>query len=102
MEGQLRAISELCLRLLHQDIVSIRSCGIMSDTYFIDMGFRDPTLHDYMTNKPTAFEVIPQPVNCWEIATNIAAGLYFIHSNKLAHRDLEPNNGRPVAFLSLM
>ena len=31
--------------------------------------------------------------NIWRISGDIAAGLEFLHENRLAHRDLKPENG---------
>ena len=102
VEDQLRDIFKVSSRLLYEIVVSGLLYGIPSDSYFLNIKLGEATLHDYMTNERTTFKLIPQFISSWQVASDVAAGLDFMHLNKLHHRDLKPANSRPLVLQSLM
>ena len=83
----------------HKNIITIFSHGEFPDkSYaFIDMELCDLSLDEYIKSNWSVARVDgpPKEARIWDIMTQIANGLSFIHKNKEIHRDLKPNNGTP-------
>jgi serine/threonine protein kinase len=119
VQNEAQAASLIIVHGGHGNIVTILRHGWLrfsfNQCYYIDMELCEFNLHDYVNyhySRPTivietniAPSLSPAVVrkdglitermqNIWTVATHIARGLEFMHSYKLAHRDLKPGNGK--------
>ena len=114
VEAELRNISKLCTESRDKNIVAVFKHGRLThEYYYIDMQFCEINLDTYiyrqwsseMKGKLPQFtdSVVPEirMQQVWEIMTDIASGVAFIHSQSHIHRDLKPRNGRIAKELSL-
>jgi serine/threonine protein kinase len=106
VENELRAITKLCGRGAHKNIVAILGHGELdnSSLYFIDMELCDLSLETYIhrVEPPNQSESIPYfirdaepPLTALQICNvmiDIVSGLKYIHSHNEVHRDLKPAN----------
>jgi serine/threonine protein kinase len=110
LEDEKKAIAALRDLSPHPNVVSILNDGWTTEPfpfYFIDMELCDIALDAYLSGqRPAAFQSSDNAAfvakdstelstlqNIWRISGDIAAGLEFLHENRLAHRDLKPGNG---------
>lgn len=108
IEKELQTTSKLCLQNPHQNIVTVFKHGMLDREYYhIDMQFCELNLDTYIYRRwSTELEGklpeftgphVPSEVRMsqfWEIMTDIARGLEFIHLQKVIHRDIKPRNSK--------
>ena len=111
VKKEVDAIKQLCGPGAHVNIVQVLNHGRLSNTpyYFIDMDFCDLNLHDYIHRErlPESSESLPyvlrgagsaSSLQIWEIMSQIAAGVEYIHQKRHVHRDIKPANGASSLF----
>lgn len=108
-ENEIRAINKLCVGG-HVNIIQVFQSGNLpfpgSSRFFIDMELCDRKLDEWITSNREVqvsqiYEYPPgfQELQIWNILSQIANGLAFIHDNDEIHRDLKPSNGTlPIPF----
>jgi serine/threonine protein kinase len=123
IENESRVVKLLMENGGHENIVTILSHGFIQsfDYYYIDMELCDMTLKDYIDYwagskelpLETSLDLAPSVIcndcslllqmrNVWAIASQIAAGLEFMHSHHQIHRDLKPGNGNAIQSAALI
>jgi len=102
---EISAVSSLCVEDAHANIVKVLKFGVLRSPhafYFIDMEYCECNLHDYVTGVRLVHHELHWPIATQEdkmeyltdsLCTDIVAGLIFIHSKDLVHRDISPQNG---------
>jgi len=113
IENEIRAIKKLCSGS-HPNIVEVLRIGELNKLsyYFIDMELCDISLYEYIyrdDSKPLP-DAVPyfikdatsqvKELQIWNIMTQIANGVAFIHSHNEIHRDLKPQNSMPLSKFS--
>jgi serine/threonine protein kinase len=106
IEKEANAIIKICGTGSHDNIVAVRQIGELRNTryYFIDMELCDLNLSQYIygttlsaaESTPYFIKNAPPPLKAlqvWNVMIDIASGLEYLHSLRLAHRDLKPDNG---------
>ena len=116
IDREVRAITKLCGKGTHKNILSVLKFGELPNSayYFIDMELCDLNLDTYIhrTDTPNPSESIPYFIRdasadlkasqIWNIMREITAGIEFIHGQNMVHRDVKPANGNsPPDLLSL-
>jgi serine/threonine protein kinase len=100
IESEIKAISQLCDGK-HHNLVQLFGFGQIKEMcFYIDMELCDSTLTDYIVDKKMvdglpcfgSLESSLKVQQIWNIITQIADGVKFIHERKHVHRDLKPNN----------
>jgi serine/threonine protein kinase len=107
-DAQLANLKKVCMGSGHQNVVQIirRRMLLNNDRYIIDMEVLELSLTNYLYSPHMA------PLNLqrdspyygnnlteeksgtvWEIMSQIASGLRFIHQNDVVHGNLKPSNG---------
>ena len=61
--------------------------------YFVDMELGGQSLEYYIKTQYSASGDRMRPGEIWDIMTEIAAGVAFLHKRRMVHRDLKPANG---------
>jgi serine/threonine protein kinase len=101
----------------HENIIKILDYGeLRNSTYsFIDMELCDFDLKEYIESRHqySSYTRVPEKLRgqggmpsfeMWNIMSQIANGVAFIHSHREVHRDLKPRNGmcltKPHSFRS--
>jgi serine/threonine protein kinase len=101
-DDEIRAIRDLYHDGGHRHIVTITKIGDIPQNIFIDMELCDLNLDDFIHCRkdgivPTYFvKDEPPPVKSqqiWNVMSQIALGVEFLHGKKMVHRDLKPVNG---------
>lgn len=80
--------AKIAKKLKNEYIVKVFDLKIQEKNYFIFMEFLDGDLLKFIENKKNFFN----PENIKEVITKAARGLYFIHRNKIIHKDVNPSN----------
>jgi serine/threonine protein kinase len=101
VRNEIRAITKLCDGN-HINIIKVLRCGEYQDSSYayIDMELCSLNLEEYLKSKWILYPVdgVPDEAGIWNIMTQIANGLAFIHSKKEIHRDLKPSNSiKPIS-----
>ena len=100
LENELRVIKKLCQHG-HKNIIQVLDYGnISGQTYgFIDMELCDLNLEEFnrcQWKRIEATHRLPAgslELETWNIMSQIADGLAFMHRQREVHRDLKPRNG---------
>lgn len=78
----------------HDWLTSSNRGGASLPVYYIDMELGQGSLEDYIRrtflHDPDRIPIF----QIWQIMRQIAAGVKFIHQNRMIHRDLKPANGK--------
>src|ERR1700738_3943818 len=111
IDNEIQTALNLCKPGAHENIVTVFRSGNIprSSCCFIDMEYCDLNLNNYIQRQwnskmrsqfPNFIEPTPadEAVQIWGIMIDIANGVAFIHSHKLVHRDLKPQNSFPNAY----
>jgi serine/threonine protein kinase len=106
VENEVRAITKLCGKAAHSNIVEVFRLGELIDVpfYFIDMELCQMNLANYIYRDSNSLPTfVPRFVKdasasakalqIWNIVRQIASGVAYIHSYNEIHRDLKPQNG---------
>jgi serine/threonine protein kinase len=106
IQNEIRAVEKLCVKSTHENIVSVLQHGNLADSpyYFFDMDLCAFNLETYLLLlwKETKDDIGMEVPQCrdrssmrsiWNIMSQIANGLAFIHTHHEIHRDLKPRNG---------
>jgi serine/threonine protein kinase len=90
----------------NENIIKVIQTGNFEDLSFayIDMELCDMDLDEYIKMKWSLYPIdgIPDECRIWDIMTQIAGGLTFVHSKKEIHRDLKPSNGMDLHAFKLI
>jgi len=128
IENEVKAVTKICATAGHENIIRIlRHSPLPStDYYYIDMELCDLNLAAYINPSYDRKLLVPteelqnakRPVvvtarhpvsyagyrvsveNAYTIMSHIVSGLKFLHSHRLAHRDLKPQNGNRLFELA--
>ena len=105
VSNEVRALLKFCHPATHSNIITILRHGPLANStyYFIDMELCDFNLNTYIEElwTPTPDDerlgFLPDEPNrrmryVWTIMSQIASGVTHIHSHKVIHRDLKPQN----------
>jgi serine/threonine protein kinase len=104
-QNELRVIRKLC-NGSHKNIIAVYGFGELSQSsyYFIDMELCSMNLDHY--NKSVRATILVhdsvsslRTEHIWDISSQIADGLAFIHGHHEIHRDLKPQNGHSPLLL---
>jgi serine/threonine protein kinase len=90
------------------NIVQVLDHGLLANYpyYFIDMELCDLSLHDFIHRSTSCepSESIPyftkgggSILQIWDIMSQIARGVEYVHSQGQVHRDITPGNGNPLS-----
>jgi serine/threonine protein kinase len=94
VRNEIRAITKLCDG--SHNIIKVLRCGEYQDLSYayIDMELCSLNLDEYIKSKWAVYPVegVPDEVSLWNIMTQIANGVAFVHSEQEIHRDLKPSN----------
>jgi serine/threonine protein kinase len=100
--NEARAVAKLCREEITPFIVKVISHGWLpasNSYYYIDMEYCAETLETrikkkscYLIRSAKPLVDLSQLPPVIGIAANIALGLAYIHSQRVVHRDLKPNN----------
>jgi len=104
IDNEVKVLTELCERGVHQHIVAVLRIGELRNTrcLFIDMELCDLNLADYIyCTKPRelvpTFFIRDQPPpmkvrQIWTTMLQVVRGVEYLHSRGIVHRDLKPAN----------
>jgi serine/threonine protein kinase len=108
VENEVQAIKNLCGPTTDKHIVKVLNHGHLFDSqyYFIDMELCDINLHDYIHCDvlPDWSRTIPlfirnaepfvEVQQIWDVMSQIAKGVEYIHKRGHVHRDIKPANSK--------
>jgi len=94
---------------IHANLVQIYAQGWLQSysastnegIYFIDMELCHANLKHYI-NERYEFDGGIEPSEIWHIMQQITSGLKFLHSEKIIHRDMKPENGFRFRSMTLL
>jgi serine/threonine protein kinase len=102
-DDEIQAIRNIFSDGGHRHIIAIMKIGDIPQNIFIDMELCDLNLDDFIYCRkdpavvPTYFvKDQPPPLKSrqiWNIMSQIAQGVEFLHGKRMVHRDLKPVNG---------
>jgi serine/threonine protein kinase len=96
VRAEIQAIAKLCDGTNDNIVKVIRTGNFENLTFaYIDMELCDLSLEDYIKGAWLVYPVNgpPDEFRVWDIMTQIASGLAFVHAKNEIHRDLKPSNG---------
>jgi serine/threonine protein kinase len=101
LNKEVDAIKKLCGPGTHVNIVQVLKHGLMSNPalYFIDMELCHLTLHDFIHQKASLGDSSPDcftrgsVTQIWDVMSQIASGVQYVHREGQVHRDIKPKNG---------
>jgi hypothetical protein len=107
IKKEVDAVIAICNTGGHDNIIKIYGQGTLPlhDYCYVDMEFCDMNLEDYIhsVGKPdfdgTQYSTLTEQRKKWNILTQIARGLNFLHKGHYVHRDLKPRNSNTLISL---
>lgn len=101
IRNEARAITKLCQPGCHSNIVSVFRHGDVVDApfYYIDMELCVWNLEYFMHQENNGLKRLSMQ-DVWDIMTQIASGVVFIHEQREIHRDLKPRNGMSLVSVA--
>lgn len=108
-QNEVRNIDKLASLPQHPNVMRVFRYGFLTSYrpspephkhlpyYYFDMDLGRLSLYKYIeTHFHVNPQIIPSPANLWDILSQVTSAVEYLHRNNLVHRDIKPDNSKPL------